>query len=110
MLTLLLAAALAQSPDAPSGLEGFDLSALLQGAGAMPEPAVTPNTRYVRENVVLQRWPDGAETAATLDAGDRVEIVTTQGALTRVRSGTDFGWLAPAALSETPVDLAVDAP
>lgn len=110
MLTLMLAAALAQSPNALDELEGLDLSSLMQLSSSLPESPVTPDTRYVTSTTVMKRWPDGAETSASLDAGDRVEIVTQRGGLVRVRSGTDFGWVSPATLSEKPVDILVDQP
>jgi len=50
-------------------------------------------TLYVTDSVPGVRWPDAAQTTVSLGKGDEVEVLVKDGALVRVRKGTDFGWV-----------------
>lgn len=56
--------------------------------------------------VELLRWPDKTHVSARLNLGDHVEVLLHDGALVRVRKGTDFGWMPAAQLSATEVEPA----
>lgn len=50
-------------------------------------------TLYLTDSVQGLRWPDATQTTVSLGKGDEVEVLVKDGALVRVRKGTDFGWV-----------------
>lgn len=88
----------------PAGLPQLSLGSPDSALFELPS---SPNTRYVIDATGTARWPDvpvdPADPAATkgpdLKKDERVEVVAHQGALARVRRGTDFGWLNDSALT-----------
>jgi len=56
---------------------------------------------WLTSDADLVRWPDGeAIVVKSLVEGAKVEIVTEDEVLVRVRSGIDFGWIPASMLTE----------
>lgn len=72
------------------------------GALALAASPAYAETRWAASPADGTRWSDASGGATVhLVAGDEVEVLATQGALVRVRKGTDFGWVAGTALTTT---------
>lgn len=96
--------------------------AVLMLASALAQPAmplslgaptvVTPAGSHVlAREVPMARWFDRPElVVSTLPAGTEITLVLTQGELTRVRHGIDFGWVPTDALQAVTVDAAPPTP
>lgn len=59
-------------------------------------------TLYAVGAVEAVRWPDATAVSLRLAPGDEVEVLVRDGGKVRVRRGTDFGWVAEAALQAEP--------
>lgn len=55
-------------------------------------------------------WPGTAVQSGKLSEGAEVEVLLRDGALARVRKGTDMGWVPGSALSATKVVAPMDFP
>lgn len=103
---LLLASALAQSP---GGLQmpKLDLSSLgsgglLDGLSLSDATPTSSAVVYAVSGGPALRWPGQELASFQVSVGDRLEVVLRQDDLIRVRRGTDFGWVSPSAVSDTP--------
>lgn len=56
------------------------------------------------DNDAPATWPGTAAVSGKVGEGDEVEVLVRDGALVRVRKGTDMGWVPGAALSATEVE------
>lgn len=72
---------------------------LASGLAALAAPAHA-ESRWAVAASDGARWPEAAlPVTVHLVIGDEVEVLATAGALTRVRKGTDFGWVQTGLLS-----------
>ena len=55
-------------------------------------------------------WPGTADVSGKVAQGDEVEVLVRDGALVRVRKGTDMGWVPSGAVSATEVEKAASFP
>jgi len=66
--------------------------------------AVHAEDAWTTREVELLRWPESVLEAppvtATAAEGDKLEIVLEDGAVVRVKKGTDFGWVPSDALTK----------
>jgi len=67
--------------------------------GAAAEAPGLPQYVWITEQTELKRWLNKDGTSANVNAGRRVEVILESDDFVRVRSGTDFGWIARDKLS-----------
>lgn len=65
---------------------------------------------WIAVDMDLLRWPDKAHVSAKVERGDAVEVLVHDGALVRIRKGTDFGWLPATNVSAIEISPLMDLP
>jgi len=93
MKLIFLSVALAQTPTVITDAAGtiVDLAEVLAAEAATD---ALPQYVWTTEAVSLTRWQGDDTTAASVDAGSKIQVVLEDGDMIRVRSGTDFGWIS----------------
>lgn len=86
------------------------LLALFSSAALAQSEPVLPVYQWTQDSVELKRFADADVVLLTLAPATKVELLATEGALTRVRRGTDFGWLPTAGLTDADPSVPSPAP